>query len=58
LEDGKVTFHYKESATNQIKTSVLPAEEFIRRFLQHVLPARFVKVRYYGLVARSNRHTP
>ncbi|HSO74922.1 MAG TPA: transposase [Blastocatellia bacterium] len=31
------------------------AEEFIRRFLQHVLPERFVKVRYYGLLAAGNR---
>ena len=56
LEDGKVTFQYKESATNQIKFSTVPAEEFIRRFLQHVLPKRFVKVRYYGLLSPSNRH--
>lgn len=33
-----------------------PAEEFIGRFLQHVLPKRFVKVRYYGLLAPRNRH--
>jgi hypothetical protein len=32
----------------------LPAEEFIRRFLLHVLPARFVRIRYYALLA--NRH--
>jgi Putative transposase len=55
LEDGKVTFSYKESATDQIKFSTVPAEEFIRRFLQHVLPDHFVKVRYYGLLSPSNR---
>ena len=33
----------------------LQAEEFIRRFLQHVLPNGFVKVRYYGLFAVANR---
>ncbi len=55
LEDGKVTFKYKESATDQIKFSTVAAEEFIRRFLQHVLPERFVKVRYYGLLSPSNR---
>lgn len=55
LEEGRVTFCYKESATDQIKTCRLSAEEFIRRFLQHVLPARFVKVRYYGLMSPSNR---
>lgn len=56
LEDGEVTFQYKESATDQIRTCTLSAEEFIRRFLQHVLPDRFVKVRYYGLLSPSNRH--
>jgi hypothetical protein len=55
LKDGLVTFQYKESATDQLKTSRLPAQEFIRRFLQHVLPKGFVKVRYYGLLSPSNR---
>ena len=55
LEDGRVTFQYKDSATDQIKTSQIPAEEFIQRFLQHVLPKRFTKVRYYGLLSPSNR---
>jgi predicted Zn-ribbon and HTH transcriptional regulator len=56
LEDGQVTFSYKDSATEQIKFSTISAEEFIRRFLQHVLPDHFVKVRYYGLLSASNRH--
>ena len=55
LEDGQVTFSYKESATDQIKFRTVPAEEFIRRFLQHVLPDRFIKVRYYGLMSPGNR---
>ena len=55
LEDGRVTFKYKESATDRIRFSTVTAEEFIRRFLQHVLPERFVKVRYYGLWSPSNR---
>ena len=55
LEDGKVTFKYKESATDQIRFSTVSAEEFIRRFLQHVLPQRFVKVRYYGLMSQIGR---
>ena len=33
----------------------LKVDEFIRRFLQHVLPSGFVKVRYYGLFASANR---
>ena len=55
LEDGRITFSYNESATDQVKFSTIPAEEFIRRFLQHVLPDHFVKVRYYGLLSPANR---
>jgi hypothetical protein len=55
LENGDVTFAYKESASNQVKSCTLPAEKFIGRFLQHVLPPRFIKVRYYGLLSPSNR---
>jgi Putative transposase/Transposase zinc-binding domain len=55
LENGNVTFAYKESATDQLKSCKVTAEEFIRRFLQHVLPSRFIKVRYYGLLSPSNR---
>ena len=56
LEHGKVTFEYKESDTGLRKLCTLSAEEFIRRFLQHVLPDRFIKVRYYGFLAPTNRH--
>jgi len=38
-----------------VKRCTVSAEEFIRRFLQHVLPDHFVKVRYYGLMSPSNR---
>jgi len=55
LEDGRVTFKYKDSATYQIRFCTVTAEEFIRRFLQHVLPSRFVKLRYYGLMSPGNR---
>ena len=55
LEDGKVTFRYRTSDTGKLKTCVLPAEEFIRRFLQHVLPKGFVKVRYYGFFSSGLR---
>src|SRR5207244_3824122 len=54
--DRQVTFNYKESATDQIKSCTLTAQEFIRRFLQHVLPDRFVKVRYFGLLSPKQRH--
>ena len=56
LENGNVTFSYKESATSKVKSCTLPAEKFISRFLQHVLPPRFIKVRYYGLLSPSHRH--
>jgi hypothetical protein len=55
LENGNLTFSYKESATDQLKSCTLPAEKFISRFLQHVLPPRFVKVRYFGLLSPRNR---
>jgi hypothetical protein len=55
LNEGRVTFKYKDSATKQIKFATVTAEEFMRRFLQHVLPDRFVKVRYYGLLAPACR---
>jgi hypothetical protein len=55
IEDGKVTFRYQNAKDCQWRTMTLPAEEFIRRFLQHVLPAGVHKVRYYGLWAPSNQ---
>ena len=55
LENGNLTFAYKESATDQLKHCTVSAEEFIRRFLQHVLPPRFIKVRYYGLLSPAHR---
>jgi hypothetical protein len=55
LADGKVTFRYCTSDTGKLRTGTLPAEEFIRRFLQHVLPKGFVKVRYYGFLSSGLR---
>ena len=55
LNEGRVTFKYKDSATKQIKFATVTADEFMRRFLQHVLPDRFVKVRYYGLLSPAYR---
>ncbi len=54
-DDGKVTFRYKDSRDDQTKTMTVSAEEFIRRFLQHVLPAGAHKVRYYGLWSPTHR---
>jgi hypothetical protein len=52
---GKVTFQYRISDTGQVKRCTLSANEFIRRFLQHVLPKHFVKVRYYGFLSPAWR---
>lgn len=56
LQDGQVTFRYRDSTTRHWKSCTLPAEEFIRRFLQHVLPKGFQKVRYYGFFSSGQRH--
>ena len=56
LEDGHGTFQYTESAPDQTRATTVPAQEFIRRFLQHVLPDRFINVRYDGFLSPGNRH--
>jgi hypothetical protein len=56
LEEGHVTFRYKPSGTSHWQLCTVTTEEFLRRFLQHVLPKGFVKVRYYGLFSPSLRH--
>jgi hypothetical protein len=51
-DDGRVRFHYRDRADgDQRKIADLPAEEFLRRFLQHVLPSGFVRIRHYGVLA-------
>lgn len=55
MEDGQVSFRYLDSQSSQWKVCRLEAMEFIRRYLQHVLPSGFVKVRYYGLYAHRSR---
>lgn len=54
-KDGNVTFRYQHSGTGIWKTMSLSGEEFLRRYLQHVLPQGFHKVRYYGLLSPANR---
>jgi len=52
LVDGRITFTVKDYADgNKTKTMTLSAEQFLRRFVLHVLPSRFVRIRHYGLVA-------
>jgi len=55
LENGMVRFRYQCSQTGCWKVCRLDALEFIRRYLQHVLPRGFVKVRYYGLYGHRRR---
>jgi hypothetical protein len=56
LENGRVSFRWRDSkAGNQIKTMTLDAVEFIRRFLLHILPTGFVKIRHFGFLASRNR---
>jgi hypothetical protein len=55
LKNEQVTFRYKDTQTGKIKRCTLAAFEFIRRFLQHILPKGFVKVRYYGLFSPAWR---
>jgi hypothetical protein len=49
MQDGQVTFRYQDGKSGQSRICTLSAEAFIERFLQHILPKGFVKVRYYGL---------
>src|SRR6516164_6563077 len=56
LENGRVTFRWKNYARgSQPATMTLNVEEFIRRFLTHVLPKGFVKVRHFGFLANRGR---
>ena len=56
LQDGKVTFRWKDySHGNRIRLMTLDVNEFIRRFLLHVLPAGFVRLRHYGLLSNRDR---
>ena len=54
--NGKVAFAYRDrKRNNAIRTMTLSAAEFIRRFLLHVLPSGFMKIRYYGFLAHTNK---
>ncbi len=56
LEASQVSFRWRDySDGDKEKIMTVAAEEFIRRFLLHVLPAGFVKIRHYGLLANRNR---
>jgi hypothetical protein len=56
LEGSRVTFQYRDRQDNDtVKLMTLEADEFIRRFLLHLLPEGFVKIRHYGLLGNRNR---
>src|SRR5262249_25979627 len=57
VADGQVTFRYTLSESGQTAYCTLPAQEFLHRFLQHILPKGFVKVRYYGVLGVGNRRS-
>jgi hypothetical protein len=58
FHNGKVTFKYRDyKDSNKSKLMTLEANEFIRRFLLHVLPNKFVKIRYYGILCNKKKKT-
>lgn len=57
VQDGKVRFRWKDYRDNKSKIMELPCAEFIRRFMQHILPGGFYKIRYYGIMSSANSKT-
>jgi hypothetical protein len=60
LDDRGVTFRwkdYREHGRTRYKPMTLRTEEFMRRFLLHVLPSGFHRIRHYGLLANATRKT-
>jgi len=55
FKDGRVTFRYTHARSHETKRLTLPVDAFIRRFLQHVLPSAFTKIRSYGLLSPASR---
>lgn len=58
VSEGKVSFRYKDPKTGRYnRVMTLSTPEFIRRFLQHILPSGFYKIRYFGILASANSST-
>lgn len=56
MEEGRVRFRYKDNRNGGVeRICEMAAEEFIRRYVCHVLPKGFVRVRYYGIFAGPKR---
>ncbi len=53
VDNGQIVFTYKNRKLDQTETMSLPVEEFIRRFLLHVLPDGFMKIRYFGFLSNK-----
>ena len=53
VKGRSVTFSYRKKESNRLRQTTLDVPEFIRRFLQHVLPAGFMKVRHYGFMSSN-----
>jgi len=58
MENGEVTFKYRDrSDENKVKEITIKAQEFIRRYILHILPKGFMKIRYFGFLAHTNKKT-
>jgi hypothetical protein len=58
FQDGRVTFQWKDRKHHdRSRTMILEAHEFIRRFLLHILPESFCKIRYFGFLANRHRRS-
>lgn len=56
IDNGQICFEYRDRAdNNRVKTMIVTAHEFIRRFLLHVLPENFMKIRYFGFLSHRNK---
>ncbi len=56
IDNGKVTFTYRDRARdNEMRFMTLEAHEFVRRFLLHILPRGFMKIRYFGFLSHKNK---
>ena len=53
-DDGRVTFTYRKVGSKRQRKMTLDAQEFLRRYLQHVLPSGFAKVRHYGFLSAAS----
>jgi hypothetical protein len=53
FDDAEVVFRYRKGASPRLRTMSLPPMEFMRRFLQHVLPEGFMKLRHFGFLSSS-----